>query len=58
MVVSSSATGKAAGEGYVLTGPAWGPSAPFPSAYHKCCHHRGQPNGFSGRQEKKSTTHK
>ena len=52
MAASSSATGKAAGEGYVPMGTAWGPCAPSPSACHKLCHHRGQPNGFSGRQEK------
>lgn len=48
MAASSSAAGKAAGEGYVPTGPAWGPCAP---AHRKHRHLRGQPNGFSGRQQ-------
>lgn len=30
MAVSSSAMGKVVGEGYVPTGAAWGPCAPFP----------------------------
>jgi len=52
MAASSSATRRAAGEGYVPAGTAWGPCAPSPSVCHKLCHCHGQPNGFTGSRKK------
>lgn len=58
VAVSSSAMGKAASEGYVPMGPARGRCVPSPPVRHKRCHHHGQPNDFSGRQEKHQPTNK